>query len=198
MVQNGYNSNCHCYMATAKNSLPMKPIFLDCESAGLRGEIFAAALIGFDGEVIFDGFFRHEALQTNSWLHDNVEPNLTGVEYSSMLEFRMSFVDAYESCREEYGYGEYSSLAVVAHCGAPVEANFFQQLYGADLLAEFSGPFPLLDTAPLLLQAGYDPISEEAFAQAKGIKLPDGYKAHSALADAQLTRLVWIKSMQIK
>ena len=59
-------------------------LYLDCESAGLRGDIFAAALIDDNG-VLFDGFYRHPELQTNSWLRENVEPNLTGTEYQFPL-----------------------------------------------------------------------------------------------------------------
>lgn len=169
----------------------MKCLFLDCESAGLRGDIFSGAMIGHDGEVLFEGFFWHESLETNQWLRENVVPGLTGTEYASLLEFQAAFSEAYEAARETHGQGEYKSLAVVAHMGAPVEANFFQQLYEAGMIGEFSGPYPLLDTAPLLAKAGYDPTSEEAYAKAVGLELPSGFFAHSALSDAQLTRLVW-------
>lgn len=169
----------------------MKYLFLDCESAGLRGEIFAAALINENGDTIFNGYFCHPLLLTNQWLRDNVAPNLTGSEYQTGDLFRSAFAEAYEKCRDEYGNGEYKSLAVVAHCGAPVEANFFQQLFDGGHIGEFAGPFPLLDTAPLLAQYGYDPTSEQAYAEKAGIVLPEGYTPHSALSDAQLTRLVW-------
>lgn len=169
----------------------MKYLFLDCESAGLRGQIFAAALIADDGKTLFDGFYRHPDLKTNGWLRENVEPNLTGTEYAARTEFLSAFAAAYEAARETHGNGEYKSLSVVAHMGSPVEANLFQELFLEGLIGEFSGPYPLLDTAPLLAAAGYDPTSEQAYATVAGIKLPTGYKAHSALADAQLTRLVW-------
>lgn len=169
----------------------MRCIFLDCESAGLRGEIFSAALIGPDGEILFDGFFRHGAMKTNPWLAENVEPNLTGQDLPSIYLFRAAFANSYRIAREKYGYGEYNSVAVVAHMGSPVESNFFQQLYDAGEIGEFDGPYPLLDTAPLLLASGFDPTSEQGYADAVGITLPEGYKPHSALSDAELTRLVW-------
>lgn len=169
----------------------MKKLFLDCESAGLRGDIFSAALIDDNGEILFNGFFRHDALKTNQWLRENVEPNLTGIEYQTIAEFRAAFAYAYEGARENYGWGEYKSLAVVAHMGIPVEANFFQQLFDAGEIGESAGPYPFLDTAPLLAAAGYDPTSEQAYAELVGMVLPETYKPHSALSDAQLTRLVW-------
>lgn len=166
-------------------------IFLDCESAGLRGQVFAAALVGMDGEIIFDGFFRHPDLKTNGWLRENVEPNLTGEEYPDLIFFQRAFAADYEGCREKYGVGPYKALQVVAHMGAPVEANFFQQLFEAGLIGEYDGPYPMLDTAPMLIASGFDPTSEQKFAESAGITLPAAYKPHSAISDAQLTRLVW-------
>jgi len=159
-------------------------MFLDCESAGLRGDVFAAALINEDGETLFDGFFRHPELQKNQWLRENVEPNLTGQEYPTLEEFCRAFAMVWNA---------QESRAVVAHLGSPVESNFFQQLFERGLLAsEFFGPYPLLDTAPLLFAAGYDPTSEQTYAETAGISLPKGYQPHSALSDTQLTRLVWL------
>lgn len=155
-------------------------LYLDCESAGLRGDIFAAALIDDKG-VLFDGFYRHPDLETNSWLRENVEPNLTGVEYHTLQAFQSAFSEVWNAQENK---------ACVCHMGAPVESNFFQQLFEAGLIGEFGGMYPMLDTAPLLYKAGYDPTSELAFCAAKGLKLPEG-KPHSALFDAQVTRLVW-------
>ncbi len=168
-----------------------KILFLDCESAGLRGEIFAAALVDSEKTVIFDGFYRHADLATNTWLRENVEPNLTGTEYPTRAEFMAAFAAAYEGCRPKYGVGEYNALQVCAHCGTPVEANFFQQLFTEGYIGEFGGPFPLLDTAPLLMSHGYNPTSEESFANAVNMTMPEGYVPHSALSDALLTAEVW-------
>lgn len=155
-------------------------LYLDCESAGLRGQIFAAALIN-DAEVLFDGFFRHPDLETNSWLRENVEPNLTGVQYPTLLSFQSAFAEVWNAQENK---------AVVAHMGSPVESNFFQQLFEAGLIGEFGGAYPLLDTAPLLEKAGYDPTSELGYCEKNNISLPSG-QPHSALFDAQVTRLVW-------
>jgi hypothetical protein len=115
--------------------------------------------------------------------------------------FLKAFSECYISEKQNYGWepwgeGNGKAVAVVAHMGAPVEANFFQQLFTEGFMEEFSGPYPLLDTAPLLASAGYDPSSESQYANAVGIHLPEGYKPHSALSDAQLTLLVWQKLTQ--
>lgn len=166
-------------------------IFIDCESAGLRGTIFAAAMVAEDGMVLFDGYYRHPALQENQWLRENVEPNLTGEEYPDRVSFLKGAAQAWKQAKEKYGKGDYKSLAAVAHMGSPVESNFFQELWKENLIGEFDGPYPLHDTATLLLQAGYAADSEEKYATQVGIELPEEYKPHSSLSDAQLTRLVW-------
>jgi hypothetical protein len=155
-------------------------LYLDCESAGLRGDIFAAALID-DNKILFDGFYRHEALAKYPWLAQNVEPNLTGTEYPTIQAFQLGFADAWNAQENQ---------AVVCHMGAPVEANFFQQLFMAGFMAPFMGPYPMHDTSTLLQKAGFDPTSELNYCKAKGLELPEG-KPHSALFDAQVTRLVW-------
>lgn len=160
-------------------------IFIDCESAGLRGQIFAAAMINPDGSTLFNGFYRHIDLQSNSWLRENVEPNLSGVEYPDRETFLAATNEAWSEARSN------KIFSAVAHMGSPVESNFFQQLYEVGQMGEFNGPYPLHDTAPLIYQAGYDPTSEQDFATAAGIELPEEYKPHCALSDAQLTRLVW-------
>lgn len=155
-------------------------LYLDCESAGLRGDVFAAALIDDNGGL-FDGFYRHPELKINSWLRENVESNLTGTEYPTLAAFQAAFAEVWREQKEK---------ACVCHMGAPVESNFFQQLFNAGEISEFGGMYPMLDTASLLAKLGFDPTSELAFCAAKGLKLPEG-KPHSALFDAQVTKLVW-------
>lgn len=144
-------------------------------------------MVGEAGETIFNGFYRHPALKTNLWLRENVEPNLTGTEFGAKEEFLSAAANSWTAAQNG------QPLAAVAHMGSPVEANFFQQLFEAGLIGEFDGPYPMLDTAPLLAAAGYDPTSEQEYARTVGLKLPEEYRVHSALSDAQLTRMVWIK-----
>lgn len=162
----------------------MNIFFLDVESAGLRGEPFSAALLSQAGTVLFDGYYRHADLKTNNWLIENVEPNLTGTQYGSREFFLTAFANSYKEARAA------ENIAVVAHMGIPVESNLFQTLFKEGLIEEFDGPYPLLDTAPLIFAAGFDPTSEEYYAKEAGI-FPANHNAHGAKADAELTRLVW-------
>lgn len=155
-------------------------VFIDCESAGLRGETFACCMLDVLGNTLFNGFYRHKSLTTNSWLAAHVEPNLSGTEYQSRQEFLEAAAKVWLNNKGE----------AVAHMGSPVESNFFQLLWTEGLIGEFDGPYPLHDTATLLARIEQDPTSEKGYANSSGIT-PENYKEHSAESDAQLTRLIW-------
>jgi len=178
-------------MNNNNNNIQKNILFIDAESASLREEIFAVALIGFNGEVLFNGYYNHKEMQDpTSWVAQNVK--LTGTEFATREEFLNAFLAAFEAAREKYGFGDYKSLAVCGHMPVPVEANLFQQLYEEAGMGEFSGPYHMFNTDTLLLVAGEKPDSEQAYAEKHGLELPEGYVPHSALSDAQLTRLVWL------
>ncbi len=168
-----------------------KVLFCDAESASLRGEIFAVALVGEGGEIIFNGFYRHEVISDpTSWVAQNVK--LSGEEFATREDFLKAFLAAYEGCRAEYGFGDYKSLAVCGHMPAPVEANLFQQSFKEVGMGEFAGPYHMLSTDTLLWVKGEKADSEQAYAEKYSLALPEGYEAHTALSDAQLTRIVWM------
>jgi len=168
-----------------------KVLFCDAESSSLRGEIFAVALVGIDGEVLFNGFYRHEVMtDPTSWVAQNVK--LSGQEFADRESFLKAFLSAYEGCREEYGFGDYKSLAVCGHMPVPVEANLFQQSFKEVGLGEFAGPYHMLSTDTLLWVKGETADSEQAYALKHKLALPENYEVHTALSDAQLTRLVWM------
>jgi|AntAceMinimDraft_6_1070360.scaffolds.fasta_scaffold06424_2 hypothetical protein len=172
------------------NATSKKILFCDAEAASLRGEIFAASLVGAAGITVFDGYYMHSVMKdAESWQAQNIK--FSGTEFPERAEFLKAFLETFESARVEYGTGEYSSLTVCGHMPAPVEANLFQQLFAEVGMGEFSGPYHLVNTDTLLLLAGEPADSESAYAEKFGIELPSGYVPHTALSDAQLTRLVW-------
>lgn len=168
-----------------------KVLFCDAESASLRGEVFAVALVGHNGETIFNGFYRHEVMSDpTSWVAQNVK--LSGEEFATREEFLKAFLAAYEGCREEYGFGDYKSLAVCGHMTAPVEANLFQQSFEEAGMGEFAGPYHMLNTDTLLWVKGEQADSEQAYAEKYELAMPENYEVHTALSDAQLSRIVWM------
>lgn len=167
-----------------------KILFCDAEASSLRREIFAAALVGDDNTVIFNGYYLHEELtKPDSWVAQNVK--VSGKKFADRKSFLSAFLKAFEGCREKYGFGEYKSLAVCGHMPAPVEANLFQQLYEEVGMGEFAGPYHLLSTDTLLWSKGEQADSEKAYAEKHKLVMPGGYVEHSALSDTQLTRIVW-------
>ncbi|MES2930851.1 MAG: hypothetical protein V4665_03665 [Patescibacteria group bacterium] len=141
--------------------------------------------------MIFNGFYRHEVMtDPTCWVAQNVK--LSGEEFATREEFLKAFLAAYEGCREEYGFGDYKSLAVCGHMPAPVEANLFQQLHKEVGMGEFAGPYHMLATDTLMWVKGEQADSEQAYAEKYSLALPKGYEAHTALSDAQLTRIVWM------
>lgn len=167
-----------------------KILFCDAESSSLRGQIFAVAIVGSNGEVIFNGFYKHEVLaDSTSWVAQNVK--LSGEEFVSREDFLKAVLCAYEGCREEYGFGDYKSLAVCGHMPVPVEANLFDQLHKEVGMGEFSGPYHMLSTDTLMWVKGEQADSESGYAEKYGLTLPEDYQVHTALSDAQLTRIVW-------
>jgi len=70
---------------------------------------------------------------------------------------------------------------VIGHVVWPVEARFLADAHVADL---FTGPYPLLDVAPLLLAADQDPTSIDSYLAAHELPIPDG-SPHHPLYDAR-------------
>lgn len=167
-------------------------VFIDFETLGLRGQAFAGTMLAPDGTILFRGWYDSPELAADSWLQANVVPHVGGTKYANDREFFAAFASAWKTAKDLYGVFGFGgkTLAAVAHMGSPVESGMFAELYRRGLIGEFDGPYPLMDTAPLLFAAGYAPDSEVKFAQARGI-LPAGHNSHCDLDDCRLTRLVW-------
>ncbi len=60
-------------------------------------------MIGPAGEILFDGWYFHPALETNEWLKSNVLPNLTGQQFEDKAHFLSEAAAAWKYAREKYG-----------------------------------------------------------------------------------------------
>jgi hypothetical protein len=156
----------------------VKVISLDCESNGLGGRVFAAAAtLTDDGGRDLDVWQARCPIDgpVNEWVAVNVLPALAGMpetvhHYDGMLGDWRRW---YAPLRDE--------ATVVGHVVWPVETTFLRNAHAADL---FAGPYPLLDVAPLLLAAGHDPTSVDAYLGAHGLPRPEG-SPHHPLYDAR-------------
>lgn len=162
-----------------------KIISLDCESNGLHGQIFAAAVsiqTRRHGEVCIDQYRTPIVGRVDPWVAEHVLPALdgetTGIPEQAGVETTLWrwWRDLYDPLKEE-GY------QVLVHVGWPVEARFLYFAHAAD---PFSGPFPLLDVSGHLDHAGFDPASMDDYLRARGIQRPPG-SPHHPLYDARAT-----------
>lgn len=170
----------------------MKVISLDCETNGLGGQAFAVAAVLTDdnGREVDTWEARCPiAGPVDEWVTENVLPALDDMpetvdSYEGLLAgWRVWFAGrhrgrGYEAAAAKAARHE---AVVIGHVVWPVEAKFLRDAHADDL---FTGPFPLLDVAPLLLAAGHDPTSVDTYLDRHGLPKPDG-SPHHPLYDAR-------------
>jgi hypothetical protein len=161
-------------------------ISLDCEANGLHGQIFAfAATIHEDGEEVLDWQARCPIFgPVDPWVAENVLPAL-----ANMPETGSHYSDLIGEWRSLYEARDRESTLVIAHVAWPIEARF---LWDAHSAMPFSGPFPLIDVASMLHQAGEDPTSVDDYLVKRSIPLPTG-TAHHPLYDCRAAALAYFE-----
>ena len=156
----------------------------DAETNGLWGQVFAigATLIDTKGNEIARFYGAIECPDPIEWVAKNVVPHCeaTHDSYSELIE---DFSTWYmENKKDAY---------VVAHMGYIVEAHLLREMHRLGGIGDWDGPFPMHDTASLLLAAGEDPTSEDAYLEKYDI--PAYTPAHNPLADARNTATVFAR-----
>lgn len=155
-------------------------ISIDAETNGLAGRAFAVALVltAPDGEI---EHVVHRCpigeIVTNPWVAEHVLPAIADVptnlsSYPEMLA---------EIDRTITRWGG-RDVPLIAHVAWPVEARLLLDVYSGERV--WSGPYPLIDVAPVLLAAGHDPTSVDSYNAAHGIPAPEG-SPHHPLYDAR-------------
>lgn len=168
----------------------MKTFTLDAETNGLWGQPFSiAAILYEDGEEV-DRFVGRCPIEeeTNEWVSENVLPEMEGIEethdsYESLLA---DFAEFYLANKED--------ADIIAHMSVPVESNLLADMHERGLIGDFDGPFPLIDLAGNLQQAGEDPTSVDSYAEKYEIAVdPDDYKGgtHNPLFDSAQAAVVY-------
>ncbi|MGW4467492.1 hypothetical protein [Micromonospora sp. NPDC004704] len=154
-------------------------ISLDAETNGLAGQAFAVAMILTDptGELEHVVYRCPITKPVNGWVSLNVLPVIEDIEincndYAGLL---YNLRDAYTRWSEE-------GTPLIAHVAWPVEARLLLDLLpGEDI---WSGPYPLIDVASVLLAHGHNPLSVDDYLRAHNIPTPDG-SPHHPLYDAR-------------
>lgn len=166
----------------------MKKIFsFDAETNGLWGQAFSIGALVYDesGQEIahFVGRLPDTAV-TDSWVRENVLPKMetipvTHADHASLLADFAKFYLANKADAE-----------VVVHMGVPVESNLLRDMHSQGCIGDFEGPYPLLDLAGELAQAGEDPTSCDKYVAKWGLTVPDFGTSHNPLYDSAVAAKV--------
>jgi len=154
-------------------------ISIDAECNGLAGRAFAVAMTLSDGAAELETVVYRCPIEgvTDDWVAANVLPHIGDVEvncadYAGLL---YNLCDAYGRWAEE-------GARLIAHVAWPVEARLLLDMFpAADI---WSGPFPLIDVASVLLAKGHDPLTVDGYLDKHDLERPDG-SPHHPLYDAR-------------
>lgn len=175
------------FLAASKK---MKKVFsFDAETNGLWGQAFAIGALVYDengAEIArFVGRLPDTEV-TDSWVKDNVLPNIQNIEvchqtYDALLADFAKFYLAYKQDAD-----------VVVHMGFIVETKILRDLYDRGLIGEWDAPYPLYDVSGNLQAAGEDPTSVDSYVQKHELsvgKFEGG--THNPLYDSAVAAVVY-------
>lgn len=166
----------------------MKVFSFDAETNGLWGQAFAIAALVYDesGNEIarFIGRCPIEG-EINSWVAENVLPTMQDipVSHSSYDELLKAFADFYKSNKAD--------ASVIVHMGVPVESSLLKDMHSRGYIGDWDGPYPLIDIAGNLQQAGEDPTSVDSYATKFGLEVRDFGTTHNPLYDSEVAAVVF-------
>lgn len=160
-----------------------KIISLDCESNGLHGRVFAvAATVQVDGHETETWIARCPIDgEVDKWVAENVIPEIDGIPITYTWEGMLA------DWRDIYATLKQLEYAMVCHVPWPVETQF---LWEAHKQIPFSGPFPIIDVASLLVGQGVeDPTMLDAWLSKRGHQRRS--IAHHPLDDARQAAIAY-------
>jgi len=163
----------------------------DAETNGLWGEAFAIGALVYDENGVevarFVGRCPIEG-EVNEWVEANVLPQVAGLpvthrDYESLLADFSKFYLEYRKKEADF----------IVHIGVPVEAKLLLDMRQRGLIGDWDGPYPLLDLAGMLLQAGEDPASVDAYVKKYALRVGE-FKGgtHNPLYDSAAAAQVYI------
>ena len=93
----------------------------------------------------------------------------------------------------EFYLREKANATIIGHMVVPVESNLIRALHALGLIGDWDGPYPLIDVAGCLDQAGEDPTSVDKYAAKVGVAVDpaDFGGAHNPLYDAAQAAAVY-------
>lgn len=171
-----------------------KLLSVDVESNGLHGPAFAvgAVLINLKGEVL-DEFQARAPIEgeLDPWVKENVLPPMADFEetHKDAKSMRADFWQWYKAAKEQTDYTMFDN-------GYPVEARFFLSCQDDDIDANYwDHPFPVLELASLLVQAGIKPLAVRY--KLVSDQLDGPVLQHQPRFDAHVSALAAIKALKL-
>ena len=145
----------------------MQKIFsFDAETNGLWGQPFSIAALVYDENGKETARFVGRCPiggEVNSFVAENVLPQMQGIEESH------DSYDALIAAFAEFYLREKKDAAVIAHMATPVESGLLRDMHSRGKIGDWDGPYPLMDIAGCLAQAGEDPTSCDGYATKYGV-----------------------------
>ena len=168
----------------------MKIFSFDAETNGLWGKAFSIAAIVYDNGIEVSRFIGRCLIEgeINSWVAENVLPKMEDipVSHSSYDELLKDFADFYKSNK--------SDANIIVHMGVPVESSLLKDMHSREYIGDWDGPYPLIDVAGNLQQAGEDPTSCDSYVAKYGLKVAEG-NTHNPLYDSEVAAVVFMHLM---
>ena len=158
-----------------------KILSFDAETDGLWGRAFAIGALVYDesGREIARFVARlADSVVTDTWVQKNVLPTLVGLPVTH---------ETYESMLADFAVFYLANKAdaeIVVHMGVPVESSILRDMHSQGCIGDWDGPFPLIEVAGELAQAGEDPTSVDKYVGKWGIVVPDFGATHNPLYDS--------------
>lgn len=143
----------------------MKVFSFDAETNGLWGQAFAvSAAVYENGKLVadFTAYLGPDGV-TDGWVRENVLPNL-----NDLVQTHSSYDDMLADFAKFY-LDNKSDADVIIHMGVPVESKVIIDMHSRGFIGDRDGPYPLIDIAGNLQQAGENPTSVDEYAKKYGV-----------------------------
>jgi DNA polymerase III epsilon subunit-like protein len=158
----------------------MNKIFsFDAETNGLWGQAFCLGAVVYEnGKEVKSWVGRCPIVnRVDKWVDLNVlseihNIDLTNVSYKSLLR---DFAEFYLENKD--------GSDVIVHIGTPVESKIILDMHEFGFIDDGEAPFPLIDIAGNLQQAGFNPVSVDAYNAKHNIDIAGN--AHNPLYDSR-------------
>jgi hypothetical protein len=143
----------------------MKVFSFDAETNGLWGKAFAIAALVYEDGVETARFIGRCPLdgEPTEFVREQVLPQMESIEESH---------DSYETLLADFArfyQANKNEADIVVHMGVPVESRLLFDMHTLGFIGDWDGPYPLIDIAGCLKQAGEDPTSVDSYAAKYGV-----------------------------